>query len=132
MLNYIAVNHFDVTNLKFSIKKNMFFKLNKIALGSMLSKTRRLFNVSRCLVSQCRSYQVTAEHESLKDNLWKLIEKEINPHCDEWEKDKIFPAHKVFKLLGWFLMISFRCYICLCICLCKFLLHNVKCIDKHS
>ena len=53
-------------------------------------------------MSQSRSYFITAEHELLRDNLTKLIDKEINPHCDQWEQDKIFPAHKVFKLLGEF------------------------------
>ena len=68
----------------------------------MLSSTRRAFLISRALVSQSRSYFITAEHELLRDNLTKLIDKEINPHCDQWEQDKIFPAHKVFKLLGEF------------------------------
>lgn len=30
----------------------------------------------------------------------QLIETEINPHCDQWEKDKMFPAHEVFKKIG--------------------------------
>ena len=30
----------------------------------------------------------------------KLIDAEINPHVDKWEKEKNFPAHHVFKLMG--------------------------------
>ena len=66
----------------------------------MLSCTRAAIRRGGCLITQCRHYGLTAEHESLKDNLMKLIDKEINPHCDKWEKDQIFPAHEVFKLLG--------------------------------
>jgi len=49
---------------------------------------------------QVRYFTPTPEHEALRENLEKLIEKEINPHCDKWEKDQIYPAHEVFKLLG--------------------------------
>lgn len=40
------------------------------------------------------------EHFQLKDSLRKIIEKDINPYVEEWEKAKIFPAHKIFKILG--------------------------------
>ena len=42
----------------------------------------------------------TAEHEELRRSLKKLIDTEINPHIDDWEKAGIFPAHDVFKKLG--------------------------------
>ncbi|XP_028317396.1 probable acyl-CoA dehydrogenase 6 [Gouania willdenowi] len=42
----------------------------------------------------------TQEHFALKESLRKLIEQEINPHVDQWEAEGIFPAHKIFKLLG--------------------------------
>lgn len=44
--------------------------------------------------------KLTDEHEQLRDNLTKFIEREINPHADEWEEKEIFPAHEVFKKLG--------------------------------
>lgn len=66
----------------------------------MLGYTRSALKRTSTLISQCRHYAYTAEHESMKDNLMKLIEREINPHCDKWEKDQIFPAHEVFKILG--------------------------------
>ncbi|XP_005099716.1 probable acyl-CoA dehydrogenase 6 isoform X2 [Aplysia californica] len=40
------------------------------------------------------------EHLQLKESLRKIIERDINPHVEEWEQAKNFPAHKVFKLLG--------------------------------
>ncbi|HEY0137360.1 MAG TPA: acyl-CoA dehydrogenase family protein [Nannocystis sp.] len=42
----------------------------------------------------------TDEHELLRKSLRTFIEREINPHVDGWEEDKIFPAHEVFKKLG--------------------------------
>lgn len=30
----------------------------------------------------------------------QIIEKDINPYVDEWEKAKSFPAHQLFKKLG--------------------------------
>ncbi|XP_066300484.1 probable acyl-CoA dehydrogenase 6 [Branchiostoma lanceolatum] len=40
------------------------------------------------------------EHVELRRSLNKIIENDINPHVDEWENAKIFPAHQVFKKLG--------------------------------
>ncbi|XP_063042022.1 probable acyl-CoA dehydrogenase 6 [Engraulis encrasicolus] len=42
----------------------------------------------------------TPEHLALKDTLKKIIDTEINPHVDKWEEEGMFPAHKVFKILG--------------------------------
>ena len=42
----------------------------------------------------------TDEHAELRTSLNKFIEKEINPFVDEWENDKRFPAHELFKKLG--------------------------------
>jgi citronellyl-CoA dehydrogenase len=44
--------------------------------------------------------QLTEEHENIRATLKKFIEKEINPHIDEWEEAEIFPAHEVFKKMG--------------------------------
>ncbi|XP_071100875.1 probable acyl-CoA dehydrogenase 6 [Haliotis cracherodii] len=40
------------------------------------------------------------EHKQLRENLRKIIDKEINPYVDEWEKAQMFPAKDVFKTLG--------------------------------
>uniref|UniRef100_A0A6Q2X7V7 Acyl-CoA dehydrogenase 6 n=1 Tax=Esox lucius TaxID=8010 RepID=A0A6Q2X7V7_ESOLU len=42
----------------------------------------------------------TPEHLALKESLKKIIDQEINPYVDQWEAEGIFPAHKVFKILG--------------------------------
>lgn len=42
----------------------------------------------------------TEEHHAIAETTAKLIEAEINPYCDQWEEEGIFPAHEVFKKLG--------------------------------
>jgi len=40
------------------------------------------------------------EQKELQASVKKLIDSEINPHADKWEKEKMFPAHEVFKKFG--------------------------------
>lgn len=42
----------------------------------------------------------TDVHHEIQRTMRKIIEKDINPYVDEWEKARIFPAHEVFKKLG--------------------------------
>ena len=42
----------------------------------------------------------TPEHEALRQTWKTLIDREINPHVDEWEKAGQFPAHELFKKMG--------------------------------
>jgi citronellyl-CoA dehydrogenase len=42
----------------------------------------------------------TEEHKQLRKTVRDFIEKEINPHCDEWESQGGFPAHEVFRKAG--------------------------------
>ena len=42
----------------------------------------------------------TEEHAELRSSLNKLINRDINPFVDEWEHQKRFPAHELFKKLG--------------------------------
>ncbi len=42
----------------------------------------------------------TAEHENLRQTVRKFVEQEINPYVDQWEEDRIFPAHQLFKKMG--------------------------------
>jgi len=44
--------------------------------------------------------QFMQEHEEIRRTLKRVIDNEINPHVDEWEKAEQFPAHEVFKKLG--------------------------------
>ncbi len=42
----------------------------------------------------------TDTHHEIQRTMRKIIDKDINPYVDQWEKDRIFPAHEVFKKLG--------------------------------
>jgi citronellyl-CoA dehydrogenase len=42
----------------------------------------------------------TEEHTQLRRTVRDFVEKELNPHVDEWERDGAFPAHDVFKKAG--------------------------------
>jgi citronellyl-CoA dehydrogenase len=42
----------------------------------------------------------TEEHNALRQTVANFVDKELNPHADEWEKAGIFPAHEVFKKMG--------------------------------
>ena len=59
---------------------------------------------SRDRVPQMRGERVTVqftqEHDEIRRTLRAIIDKDINPHVDQWEEDGIFPAHEVFKKLG--------------------------------
>jgi citronellyl-CoA dehydrogenase len=44
--------------------------------------------------------KLTEEHEQLARSVRQFIEREVNPHVDEWERAGIFPAHQVFKKAG--------------------------------
>ena len=43
---------------------------------------------------------LTAEHLEIQRNLRRFIDREINPHVDDWEAAEIFPAHELFKKMG--------------------------------
>ncbi len=42
----------------------------------------------------------TSEHEQMRKVLRQLVEEEINPHADEWEAARTFPAHELFAKFG--------------------------------
>ena len=42
----------------------------------------------------------TQEHEELRRTVRNFVDKEINPHVDEWEKEGRFPIHDIFKKAG--------------------------------
>ena len=42
----------------------------------------------------------TDEHRAITRTMESIIAKEINPYVDEWEAERIFPAHELFKKLG--------------------------------
>jgi citronellyl-CoA dehydrogenase len=44
--------------------------------------------------------QFTAEHDIFRQTVRNIVENEINPYADEWERDGMFPAHELFPKLG--------------------------------
>ena len=42
----------------------------------------------------------TDEHEALRRMVRKFVEAEINPYVEEWEAERLFPAHQLFKKMG--------------------------------
>merc|ERR1712142_679737 len=57
--------------------------------------------VSRqALPSQLQKSSYNEEQLALQESVKKLVDEVINPEADKWEKEKIFPAHKVFKAFG--------------------------------
>ena len=42
----------------------------------------------------------TPEQKAFQRTIRDFFETEVNPHIDEWEKARIFPAHQVFKRAG--------------------------------
>ncbi len=42
----------------------------------------------------------TPEHDALRRTARQFVDKEINPHVNEWENADIFPAHELFKKMG--------------------------------
>lgn len=46
------------------------------------------------------SLYFTKEHEMFREMVRKFVETEINPHVEEWEEKRIFPAHDLFKKMG--------------------------------
>jgi citronellyl-CoA dehydrogenase len=43
---------------------------------------------------------LTHEHQEIYRQVKTFVEKEINPHVPEWEKDGIWPAHEVIRKMG--------------------------------
>lgn len=42
----------------------------------------------------------TDEHLEIQRTTRRFVDEHINPHVDEWERDKIFPAHELFRKMG--------------------------------
>jgi citronellyl-CoA dehydrogenase len=41
-----------------------------------------------------------SDHEQFRAVMRKLVEEEVNPKADDWEKARIFPAHELFPKFG--------------------------------
>ena len=44
--------------------------------------------------------EFTEDHAMFRKTVRDVVEREINPHVDEWEAAGIFPAHDLFAKLG--------------------------------
>ena len=44
--------------------------------------------------------RLTEEHQAIRHTVRQFVEKELNPYCDQWEEEGIFPAHEVFRKMG--------------------------------
>merc|ERR1711953_107220 len=76
-------------------------------LTDMLRNTRRVAScISHRTVHNTESTAGLAgqiygpEHEQLQDSLRKIIKTEIDPYTKEWEEARIYPAHKIMKIMG--------------------------------
>jgi citronellyl-CoA dehydrogenase len=43
---------------------------------------------------------ITHEHQQIFDTTKQFVEKEINPHADEWERKGMWPAREIFTKMG--------------------------------
>ena len=79
-----------------------------MALNLILRKrlSRLKSKVEAIRFSNCRSASQLAENfyneeqKELQNSAIKLIDSEINTHVEQWERERIFPAHDVFKKFG--------------------------------
>lgn len=60
----------------------------------------RTFASSKRRFDSSKEHIYTKEHDELRATLRKIIDKDINPNVEQWEAEGIFPAHKIFKILG--------------------------------
>jgi citronellyl-CoA dehydrogenase len=42
----------------------------------------------------------TEEQQAFQQTIRDFFEREVNPHVDEWERARFFPAHRIFKRCG--------------------------------
>jgi len=71
--------------------RNLFTSLRSVRRGN-LTKMRMKVQNSRTIY--------TSAHSEMRASLSRLIEREIAPHVDDWEKEGIWPAKSVLKKLG--------------------------------
>jgi citronellyl-CoA dehydrogenase len=46
------------------------------------------------------SFYFNDEHKEFRQVVRRFVENEITPHVEEWEEQRIFPAHSLFKKMG--------------------------------
>ncbi|XP_055933895.1 probable acyl-CoA dehydrogenase 6 [Argiope bruennichi] len=63
-----------------------------------LSQSKSCKNIHTSTISNALKF--TQEHDEMRKTVNKIIDKDINPYVDQWEKENIFPAKEIFKKLG--------------------------------
>ncbi|XP_042905004.1 probable acyl-CoA dehydrogenase 6 [Parasteatoda tepidariorum] len=76
----------------------------------MLKSANRVlkFPFGNCFLNKIKNFHLssttnlifTEQHEEMKKTLNKIIEKDIDPFIDQWEKDEKIPLKDLFKKLG--------------------------------
>jgi len=72
-------------------------------LGRVAGRGTRGLSTSRpspALPSQLRDSFYTEEQHALQVSVTRLVEEVINPQAAQWEAERAFPAHQVFKRFG--------------------------------
>jgi citronellyl-CoA dehydrogenase len=59
-----------------------------------------VLDTQHTMTSAYRHNPFTEEHEMFRKSVRAFVDKEINPHVDEWEEAGIWPAHDVLKKMG--------------------------------
>lgn len=54
----------------------------------------------RTLTSRSAEAYYDDDQKQMQKTLLRIIDNDINPNVDQWEKDGQYPAHEVFKKLG--------------------------------
>jgi alkylation response protein AidB-like acyl-CoA dehydrogenase len=44
------------------------------------------------------NFEMTEEHQRIRDTLTTFAEREIKPHSTEWDKKEVFPRHVIEHL----------------------------------
>ena len=74
------------------VRKRFSYQIKDKFQTFRVSKTRN--------ASQLAENFYNEEQKELQNSAIKLIETEINTHVEQWEQERIFPAHDVFKKFG--------------------------------
>ncbi|XP_037080582.1 probable acyl-CoA dehydrogenase 6 isoform X2 [Pollicipes pollicipes] len=71
-----------------------------VLVPGAIRQSRRFISLSptQLKVNACSIYK--EDHKEIQNTLKKIIDKDINPHVDQWEAEGKFPAREVFKKLG--------------------------------
>ncbi|XP_035219323.1 probable acyl-CoA dehydrogenase 6 isoform X2 [Stegodyphus dumicola] len=76
------------------------FKISSTVFKLFCSSDVKCFHLTSRYRSLTSLNLFTREHDEMRKTVNKIIEKDINPFVDEWEKAHKYPAKQVFQKLG--------------------------------